>query len=271
MAGFKRTSTAPPKKVEAFTDVQSSLEALASAINAHSDELDKINGGVTLASNTPGIIKVLSFAMPNDPPFTALTVGAGWSAVSSHAPKFLMTPGGKVITRGALSAGAAVAPSSSAGGSSVLGTLPVGYRPLEQSAFAGGASLAGVETWAGIGLKTDGKLFLSSAGSATCDVVGIDSLEWFAVNAAPPHQFVGSGWPLRVRHGFPKCNVLVPLGFRFQNVSAGQNVGVGAPVVDWQDLGDGSLRINGVWGLQWGQRYEMRLYLSPEEKTESAP
>lgn len=257
MAGFKRNKVEPrTKELESFGDMTTALEAIASAVNAHSDEIDKLNGGVTLRDNTPGKLSLLKFQMPTDLPWltTPISSGAGLDG-SIHV---VMEPGGRVRLRGSRTpkVGTIAVPT-------VLGTLISGYRPPQQRNVQGAAVVGGALSWATINVAGGGAVtFAGAAGAATA--VYVDELQWNADVAAAPHQFVGPGWPLIVRHDLERVRGLLVLGCRLVGQS-GQNVGNGTPFVDWQDLGDGRLRVNGVWGLQWSQRYEMQVYLSPEE------
>lgn len=115
-------------------------------------------------------------------------------------------------------------------------------------------------------IATSGALVFIAGGNAASLV--LDELRWYAVGpAAPPHQFTGGAWPLRIQTDFEKIRTIIPLGCRLLDQGA-QNGGQGTPWVDWQDVGDGTVRVNGVWGLQWGRKYELLLYLSPEDAEE---
>jgi hypothetical protein len=264
MTGFKKNKAAPaPKTLNQLDEAQTAIADLTSVVNAHADEIDKLNGGITLAANTPGIIKSLSFLVPADAPWQSFVAGSGWD-VGSPAAQFLKLPGGQILCRGKFTAKTvANAPSLTAGGTSVMTTLDAGIRPATEMHIPQLSANGGGEQWASLGLFVAGQLFLSAAGVGSSTVVWVDGLSWLAVDAAEPHQFSGGGWPIKVDHGFSKCNGLVVLGYRLQGQGGG--CGAGTPHVDWQDLGDGTLRINGVWGLQWGKRYDLRLYLSPED------
>lgn len=261
MAGFKKTKLQPPAKVSSYSDIDTALEAVASAIGAHGDELSKLNGGIELGANTVGLLKKLSFKMPDLPPWRSgiITPVAG----QTGEIQALMSPGGVVELKGTLQAGAGAYAGGIANGSPI-GTLPVGYRPYAAQALAGGAAVVGAAIgWVVVSITTAGAMNYSGiAGAAT--PLYIDGVRFYATAAAAPHQFVGAGWPIIVEHGLQRARGLVALGCRLSGQS-GQNAGVGTPQVDWQDLGDGRLRVNGVWGLQWGQRYDLQVYISPEE------
>lgn len=266
MAPFKRTRAAAPAPVKKLEDIDAALRAVTSVLNSHDEEIGKLNGGLTLGSNTVGIVKTLSFKMPDDPPWKPVIPSASWSLAPSEPADYLMEPQGLVRLRGGLvPAAGTINPNPAGGGTATLTTMPAGYRPIRSTALPG-ISLAGAALqWAVHGITTAGVVNYL-AGIAAATAVGFDGMQWYATQAAPPHQFDEAGWPLIVKHGFDKpCTGLVVLGFRLQG-QTGQNVGAGTPEVDWQDLGDGSLRINGVWGLQWSQRYDLRLYLTPENE-----
>lgn len=255
MSGFKKQRVAP---LEGEVTPEKIAE-LISALNGHSDELGKMNGGVTLAANTPGVLRSLSFQMPARPPWRVAPLSSPAPGLTSNI-EALMAPGGFVSLRGTVTPKGAgtIAPATS------FGTFDLGYRPAEDRFLPAGARDAGGTSWAIHSIAAAGGFTYVASGIAAATVVYVDGLSWHAAQAAPPHQFAGAGWPLRVDHGLSKCAGLLVLGFRGIAAPA-QNQGVGAPVVDWCDLGNGTLRINGVWGLQWGQKYQVLLYLSPEE------
>lgn len=261
MAGFKRNKVEPrTKELESFGDMTTALEAIASAVNAHSDEIDKLNGGVTLRDNTPGKLSLLKFQMPDDAPWRTDVVSS--VAGQNGSISVLMEPGGRVRLKGSRLAGSGIYAGGIPNGSP-LGTLNAGYRPISAGfVLPSAAVVGGAGSWGLTSVNTGG--VLNYAGPGVGNPVYVDGVTFLATVAAAPHQFVGPGWPLIVRHDLERVRGLLVLGCRLVGQS-GQNVGNGTPFVDWQDLGDGRLRVNGVWGLQWSQRYEMQVYLSPEE------
>lgn len=272
---FKKNRAAPPR-VES-PDVQKALEAIVSALNGQSDEIAKLNGSVTLASSTPGFIKAISFQMPSAPPYKTLTVESAWVSAAS----ILMSPGGRASLHGLASVDGPIigppttaTPSSTGAGTALISSLPAGHLPAvgTELRMHRAVNAAGVNIWGLVGLGSVGLYIADSDGSVGVTAVQFDGIEWFAgLNGvcAAPYQFVGAGWPIMVQHDFPKCRGLVVLGCTLVGQS-GANVGQGTPHVDWQDAGAGRLRINGIWGLQWGSKYQMLLYLSPEAESETA-
>jgi len=265
MAGIKSNRAKAPAPIDPWKqggeDINKALQNVTSVLNAHDDELKKLNGGLTLGQNTSGIVKNLTFKMPDDPPWktSPLTIDGDMLA----GGEVLMEPGGLVRLRGSMTSNpAGTHPAGLIAGSAIL-TLASGYRPIQATGLPAFALNGAPFAAGGVTISTAGLI----NNAAACTTIYLDGLQWYATAAAPPHQFDEAPWPLRVKHDFPRCHGLVVLGYRLQG-QAGQNVGAGAPVVDWQDLGDGNLRINGVWGLQWGQRYDLRLYLTPEKEEE---
>lgn len=267
MAGFKSARAKAPTPIDlkekgAAGSIDEALRNVTSALNSHDDEIKKLNGGLTLGQNTVGIVKLLSFKMPDDPPWKTSPFALHADMITgSPSAEALMEPGGLVRLRGAaISNPAGTHPAGLIAGSPIL-TMGAGYRPVQTMGLPNFSLAGAAATPNGVSLNTAG---LFNNGLA-CTTVFLDGLQWYATAAAPPHQFDEPNWPLRVQHGLDRARGLVVMGFRLSG-QAGQNVGMGTPHVDWQDIGDGALRINGVWGLQWGQKYDLRVYISPEEE-----
>lgn len=254
---------APPKPAN-WADVEKSFRAVTDVLNQHDEALRGLNGGIRLGEHTPGIIKLLKLQMPRDPPWKPLVTAGNWDSFADY----LMEPGGLVRTRGYFTPKVGkIAPVVAGTGTSILANLPSGYAPIQETLLPAKSDDSGTWLWAIHGVTSAGVLAYR-AGTANATRVDVDGLQWYAGAtqgvAAPPHQFDETPWPLRVQHGLDQpCAGLLVLGFRLLGQKS-QNVGAGTPMVDWQDLGDGTLRINGVWGLQWGQQYELLVYLTPE-------
>lgn len=262
--GFKRNRVKAPKlDSNEPTEIQRALAEVVSAVNGQSDEIGKLNGGLALGKATPGVLKKISFLMPEEP--WLADRGFTIDAALNHTLQCMMLPGGEVVWNGTIFPKVGTI----AVGANLL-TVDAGYRPRRQRAIPVYALVGGVFVPAVVLLSAGGVLTYSG-GPGAASLFTLDALRYHAFPAAPPHQFTarsttGSGgeWPLIVRHGLSACRGLWVLRVTEVEQTA-QNVGIGAPVVDWVDVGDGTLRINGIWGLQWGRRYSMSLYLTPEE------
>lgn len=237
---------------------KTALEKLADAHNQSQTELKKgLGGGLATVENTVADLKTIRVQMPATPPFKDLTLTAPWvadTARSRPVPQYIILPGGRVKLRGAVKDG-----TPAYGASGVFATLPLGARSDSLLTFAvdGGDYGHGL-----LEVDIDGSLrcVYSMAATVRCDLAPVD---FFAAPAAQPHAFVGTGWPLIVHHGLgPKCGMAEIVAFSDNNRV--QGAGQGGPVLDWRDLGDGSIAIDGIWGLQWNRPYELRLRLSPE-------
>lgn len=241
---------------EAPTWAQTALGRLVDAHNQSQTELKQaLGGGLGTVENTVADLKTIRVAMPA-PPFKDFTLIAPWladTARSRPTPGYIIMPGGLVRLRGAVSTG-----TPAYGASGEFATLPFGAYPDGLLTFAvdGGDYGHGL-----LEVDTDGKLrcVYSMAAVVRCD---LSPVSFLAAPAAQPHAFVGSGWPLIVNHGFARCRQAEIVDFSDKDRVAG--AAQGAPVLDWRDRGDGSLAIDGIWGLQWNRAYDVRLRLSPE-------
>lgn len=213
-----------------------------------------LNRQLTFSGNFAATVKDVRVTLPAEPPWRA--VGASgqpafensWvnHSAANYAAGFLMMPAGEVWVRGVVNSGSGV-PSS-------IFTLPVGYRPSMGTNRAQGSNSAfGMLTVGADGLVT------VNAGSTTWFEM---DARFFATSAALPAAFTGAGWPFLVAHGLPKCTGLQLLACTSKD-SKRANIS-GAPVLDWEDAGDGRVRIKSAWGLQWGQSYTLRLLMLSE-------
>lgn len=234
--------------------VRPAIEKLVQSFNsAQQSTGEALKGGLSTNENTLAWLRTITVAMPSAP-FATLALTAPWAAAGGGAftPAICMFPGGLVQVRGAIASGT---PGTGSGG--IFATAPVGFRPGGTVRFAGygGAGALGL-----FQVDADGSMrFLAGGGTP---IGNLECISYFAEPAAGPNVFSGAGWPVIVRHDFPKCWQAEIAGFSM--VGRQQGRGQGAPVLDWHDLGDGSLAIDGIWGLQWNQRYEVSLRLSPE-------
>ncbi len=235
------------------------LLSLAEAHNYHDDALNKaFKGGISNANNSLSKLKTVRVQMPADAPFILFDMngGSGWVNYGAgfYEAAYLMEPGGHVSMRGLVNGGT---PDYVSDG--LLGTLPTGYAPGQQIGFA---SEGGNGAYAIARVSAAGEVIFAYSASGS-PYLFLEPLHWIAPNAAPPHPFVGATWPMVIHHGFTKCKGLLVEGCR-RSGSAPSGT-VGAPVADWEDIGGGKLRINGMWGLQWGSAYDVRLRLSAED------
>lgn len=237
----------------AIVKLSSNLEKLASAHNKQDDTLTRaLRGGISSANNERVLYKTLDIIMPPDAPWLSpSSLDNSFANVGGTYPPFayLMEPGGHAQIRGRVDTGTS---------GTVLKRLPAGYAPPYDMRFA--VESSGVH----------GSVIVNQAG----DVIPAGALltdwhlvaHWIAApagGAAMPHAFPAP-WPIVVNHGWSKC-----LGLTVESClesTSGVRTLAGAPVADWEDIGSGQLRLNGVWGLQWGKAYRIRVRLSAEEE-----
>lgn len=230
---------------------------LIQAVNRSSDAVSALDGGLSLSKNFNGELRKLDFVMPAEPPFTPFVTNSGgghsWTAASGYSvASSMMLPGGIVVLRGAVLGVAMIINFG-------ITTLPEGQTPAGTIDFpVATGTAAAVVRIAGGGVLT---YLWGPTGTPT---VSLDTVRFHASPAGPPSQFTGSNWPILLKHDLGRVAGLIPLGCALTSRPA-SNVGQGLPYLDWQDVGDGRVRLNGAWGLQWGARYTMQVLLVPTE------
>jgi hypothetical protein len=231
---------------------------LAEAHNHHDDQLNRaLRGGTSAENNARVKYKKLRIAMPSDAPYLPLTLnsGDGWINYGAgfYDAAYLMEPGGRVTNRGLVAGGV-----PDYGATGRVGTLPIGYAPGHE---IGGASEGGNGAYGLWRVNPSGEIFFAFSASGG-PYLFLNDLSWIAPNAARPHAFTGGTWPVVIQHGLPDaCTGLDVVACRYADGPSGT---AGAPVADWEDLGDGRIRLNGLWGLQWGAVYNVTVRLSAE-------
>jgi hypothetical protein len=223
------------------------VQQLAEAHNHHDDTLNSaLRGGMSSLNNNLVKYVDLTVQAPAEAPFVAMTLINSWANVAGYdTTGVLMMPGGLVIARGAVNTGA---PGDAAF------NLPTGFSPLVSIAYAAGMNGAGyVRVQSGT---------LTPNGAASAYAL---SNSWLAAPAASPTPFSQNGapgWPLRVQHGFSQCTGLDVVAC--QELSRNTKGSAPLPTPAWQDVGNGQLRLDGLWGLQWGKKYQVRLRMTAE-------
>jgi len=232
------------------------LEKLLDQANANADAIED------LAELQPGAVqrterRVLEVQMPQNAPWRTLTLetgptnlGAPWADA-----QVLMEPGGLVRLRGRVDANGP-APMD-------IVQLPAGHEPEKQLAHVGD-STDGISL---LRIDAGGMLSLFFC-SGTTEYAQLDGITFIARGpCAAPYRFTGTGWPMKVTHDLGTVTGLVLEQARRRGTPTTPvaNEAVGAPVVDWEDLGDGQVLIHAIWGLAWGRAYDVRVVLSNEE------
>ncbi len=241
--------TFDPQPVEEVPDW---AKAIIESHNKNADALkDVVSNGIPVANQALQDYRSILVQMPSDAPFVfAENVGGDSLGAGFYDAAYLMEPGGHLTLRGSR---------LMYNDGDPIFTLPTGYRPAGDLAFicdsVDGVSFLRVSTAGVVSL-------LSSTG--TTKYAFLECIRFVVPSAAAPHRFLNSGWPLVLNHGFNKpVTGLHVVGCRAKNVVGFE--AAGAPYVDWEDLGDGSLKIHAVWGLQWGKVYDVRVLLSAED------
>lgn len=251
----KVTSSAPTELQTVLQGLAQDVKRLGDAHDSRDDQLQvMINGGLSSANNDRVKRRSVIIAMPSDAPWTALPAYAGtWANAVSYQPgQYLMKPGGEVETRGVVSGGAAAH----------VNDVPEAYAPPNDTYFP----VAGAGAVQFFVTSTGGLYLMGGAWVGLFSLAG----RWIAapasqsVKVATPHPFPAP-WPIVVNHGWPQCKGLTLENCIEETGGAARGL-TGAPIVDWEDIGSGQLRLNAVWGLQWRRRYMLRLLLTREEE-----
>lgn len=194
--------------------------------------------------------KELTITLPADAPWVNATLVNSWANSGGiYAPlQYLMEPGGHASLRGRVTTGTS--------GTKAAG-LPSGYAPAYDHVFA----INNNSAYGLVRVAQNGDVTVTGASATTWDVVA----SWLAApsaGSAAPHRFSASTWPIIVDHGLSQCvSCVVVSAIELTSSARG---GAGAPVLDWEDIGSGKLRLNGVWGLQWGRRFRLRVRMAEE-------
>lgn len=227
-----------------------------------------LNRGLSFGENFRATVKDVRFTMPSDAPWrTVASSGTiepyfknSWTPeddATYHAAACCMFPLGIVRLRGVMDAGTI--------GSAAF-TLPSGWRPNRKMWFAAGCEVEGVAPTIGfVVVDTSGNVIPKYGDNASFALDGIQ-FQVAGSTVAPPDAFTGSyqgtTWPLVVSHGLTRCRSVAVVGCAMKDAKLTQSTGHFWP--DWEDKGDGQIRIKSVWGLQWGQTYTLRLLMFQE-------
>lgn len=250
VAPLKLTGDGPSELKASLEQLHSDVEQLGVAHNKNDEQL------VTALRSDVRSDRVryrdVTVDMPPDAPWLDVTFGGSWSNLFGYqSAQYLMEPGGRASTRGMVTIGNQV----------TVTQLPAGYGgPAEQ--YVGLVHADGTV----LSVTSAGAIKLLDPGSAWAGNYPIQAT-WLATPKtsgaiANPHSFP-SPWPVLVSHPWNKCLGLDVVGCI--EATANARGLTGAAVVDWEDVGGGQLRLNAVWGLQWGKRYTIRLRLNAEE------
>lgn len=240
---------APPPRVRAFTrealpGAPAWVDPLLALLNEGVGQTARALGkGLTYSENFAAQLKDISFVAPAEVwrPVVFATGADDYTDPSYFEVEYRIDERGEVELQG-LAAGLA-APNAYA-------TLPLGYRPRKRKAFPGVSNNA----FARINVYETGVVYLE-VGSATW--ASFDGIRFKATTPALPDVTPGA-LPL-IKHDLPDVGGLVPVYCRAEGVQPNQSSG--APVVDWEKTGNGSIRIKAVHGLTAGKKYQMRLLL----------
>lgn len=261
------------------------LETHQSAVEMHNrlneTLLQVVNGGMSIAHMALAKYLDISFQLPFDPPWVFMSGTTGDWAYVPPFPRCLMLPGGIVwFQLGFTNTGSGVV--DYAGANNTLAQMPAGYFPTDNAGRAlfacGGLNVDSTISTNVISISNTGliQLIYSSAAGGN---EGVLANQMMSMSNGTPSSFVGFGaptnkanaaptpfarpWPIVVKHGFDRpCGGLTLVQCRM--VGQTNQQACGAPVVDWHDLGDGTLQIDSVWGLSWGQAYNARVLVTAE-------
>jgi hypothetical protein len=204
--------------------------------------------GLTFTENFQASLKTVRLVMPSEASVwteigaaDAPTFEGAWGNLSASwtSTAFYIAPGGMVHLKGVASGGAV--PGN-------VYRLPVGYRPRRTLlADAISNNLQGR-----FDIQSDGYVRATVGNTAW---ISMDLMSFQATAPAAPKPFASAGWPIIVRHDLPKCVGVMPVACRIVNGAV--NEAVGNFYLDWEDKGDGQLKLKAAWGLQWDKVYSL--------------
>jgi len=170
---------------------------------------------------------------------------SSWVNYSSDydSAAFRMEPGGLVRLKGTVKNGTTNA---------AIFTLPAGYRPSKIRRFVSQSNAL----HAAIEVDSAGVVRQQNATSSA-DLY-LDGISFYATSPAAPATWAAAD-QIGVQHGFGRCVAAVPVACSMVDETPSEAVPL--PVIDWDDLGDGTLRIRACFGLQPARTYNIKLLL----------
>lgn len=245
----ERSITPKSNLVSELQDIANDLKRVGDAHDKHDDTIGSaLRGGISSANNKLVLIKLVTVEMPTDAPWVDCALEPPWvNSGGSYPPlQYVIFPSALVMLRGRVEGGVS---------GTIVSAIDEACTRYDQRFAANSAGLFG-----NLDVFQSGAIVAVMPG-ATIDLLG----SWVAVSpGGRPSLFPAPHWPVIINHGWEKCLGLVVEGC-FEEIS-GARASYGAPVADWEDIGSGQLRLNGVWGLSWGRRYTLRLRLSAEKE-----
>lgn len=251
-----RIITPKTNLVTAVNDISADLKRLADAHDKHDDTLGAaLKGGISSANNQLVQFKTVDIDLPADAPwFTVTEFFNSWvNYGSGYGPlQFLLEPGCHASMRGRVKSGI----------SSFVAQLPDGMAPPYAQPFGANSGLF----FGSFQIEETGAININLHPGASIDLIAswIASPGAFGLLPGRPFDFPAPHWPVIVNHGWDRCLGLV-IESCFE-ATTGERATYGAPVPDWEDLGNGQVSLRAVWGLAWGRRYTLRLRLSAEKE-----
>lgn len=206
-----------------------------------------LQGGLSFPDNHNAQVKTVTVTIP-DPTWTAVTFKNSWVDYNAgNAPVgYRIEPGGRVYIRGTAKSGTTTP-------GTVLFTLPEGYRP----AYATPLTTSSNSALASVYVGTNGDVATIFGVNAAW--VWLD-MSFQAVNCAAPAPFSGNDWPLVVKTGIKGQAIGVQL-LQAQDTGTGTSQSLGAMSLDWENTGNGQIRVRSVYGLQPGRTYKLTLLI----------
>lgn len=226
-------------------------QAVVRMAEAHNHHDDMINGalrGGTSASNN-SLLKFLELTvqMPAEAPWQAFTPQHSFANQAGYVvAAYVIVPGGQAWMRGVVKGGASTGIIYS---NTDLAPVLTSGALLSFAAGLDGAAE----------LRIDNFGVISAVFTGTPKVTLAHT--WLLASGAAPTTF-GAPWPIVVKHGFSQCAGLSVDAC--QELSQNAKGAAPLPMPAWQDVGNGQLRLDGLWGLQWGKKYNVRLRMTAE-------
>ena len=253
-----------PKRVvltkEDFPEQSDWIDGLIRPLNQFMDSTTTaLTSGLTFKNNFRANIKEVRLSVPvpkyfeigaaGSPAFTNSWVNFG---AGHETAAYRIEPSGIVRFKGRIKSGTI---------NTAAFTLPAGYRPAQALRFAQSSNGA------------FGELIVDSNGVVNPAVgsnaaFNLDGVAFQAISVASSLEDIsdttnGISWPVFLAHGLPTpCIGLVALSAKVKESPKGK--AIGSFSLDWEDVGDGRVKIKHAWGLQPGVIYFVSVLLIGE-------
>jgi hypothetical protein len=245
---------------EVTAELQPTLEQLFDTLNPFLKEAStSLSGALLLQDNIVSSTRTIVVRAPDrqwheidaegEPEFEN-----GWDNLDPDvyvSAAYRIDPDGRVHLRGIIEGGTDTA-------TTVIFTLPVGYRPAQQESFA----ITSNSAFGDIYVSTGGAVTIAVANTAGLSLSGIS---FDAVDPAPPDAYVGAGWPVTLSRDFAGQIAAVWLVNAMDQATGVPNTAHLAQPA-WTEDNRGNAVISRIEGLSPARTYQLTFILFAEKQ-----